>query len=60
MRFEDMNVVLIYGVRCKPAGQVFFETIAAFNCKPAADFYARDCRATNPTNVYKVEKLRED
>lgn len=40
-------------VRCKSL-QPFFETIAAFNCRPAADGYAGECRTANPTFEYQV------
>ena len=46
---------LPYKVECKSTF-VFFETIAAFDCEPAAVGYMHDCAASNPQNSYRVTK----
>ena len=48
-----MATKLPYRVDCKST-YPFFEPIAAFNCEPAAQGYARDCSATNPDLKYRV------
>lgn len=35
----------------------WFETIAAFNCEPAAKAYAQACAETNPQFQYRVKIL---
>jgi hypothetical protein len=46
---------LKWRVDCKPGKQVFFETIAAFNCQEAAVNYLNECRNTNSCwAVYRV------
>lgn len=44
---------LAHAVLCKST-YPFFETIAAFDCEPAADIYMRACRSANPRYEYKV------
>lgn len=47
---------LKYRVDCKPSGQHFFETIAAFNSDRVALAYAKDCSATNPEFEYECKR----
>lgn len=44
---------LPYRVECK-SSYPFFETIAAFDCRPPAETYAMKCRETNPNFEYRV------
>jgi len=44
---------LPYVVECKST-QAFFEPIAAFNCRQAADGYAGECSTANPSFTYRV------
>lgn len=45
---------LTHVVECESKGRAFFEPIASFNCDFAAASYARQCKATNPENKYRV------
>lgn len=43
MRRSSVYYPLRYIVQCQPAGQHFFEVIAAFNADSVAIDYAKDC-----------------
>ncbi len=49
LRPEDLQFV----VQCQST-QAFFENIAAFNCRQAADGYAAECAGANPGYSYRV------
>lgn len=51
-----MNIYdnLSYVVECKPAGQAWFESIAAFNVASVARAYMVECGKTNPTFMYRL------
>ena len=53
-----MTFPLTYKVECRPEGQPFYETIAAFNCQAAANSYAADCKEMIPDNTYRVRHLK--
>jgi hypothetical protein len=44
---------LKYRVDCKST-YPFWETIAAFDCRPPAEAYARECAEANPQYEYRV------
>lgn len=46
---------LKYFVLCKST-LAFFETIAAFDCRPAAVNYMVSCATCNPRHTYKIEE----
>ena len=52
-----MSRKLPYVVECKSFA-VFFEEIAAFNVDCVAEYYADECRKTNPHFEYRVVKKR--
>lgn len=50
----DVALTLPHVVECKPAGQHFYEPIAAFNSRNVALAYGRDCAGANTANEYRV------
>lgn len=57
----EMLASLKFIVECKRSN--YFEPIAAFDCEPAADGYARECREANarvhPDTIYRVVNLED-
>lgn len=53
MNAKSLATTLPFVVECKST-YPFFETIAAFNVRQAADAYVRECGQTNPGYTYRV------
>jgi hypothetical protein len=51
--FSDLS----YLVECKST-YPFFETIAAFNVRRAAEAYVLECAKVNPTFTYRIAYVR--
>jgi hypothetical protein len=52
-----MNKVLTHAVECNRG--VYFETIAAFDCEPAARWYAQACAEVHPEYAYRAVALED-
>lgn len=60
-RVTSIYKALKYVVMCQPAGQAFFEPIAAFNHDGVAIDYARDCLKGKPIGFrYRVEERKNN
>lgn len=54
MQRTSVYYPLKWAVLCKPKGQHFFETIAAFNNDDVAIAYTVHCKYANAENTYRV------
>jgi hypothetical protein len=54
MAIGPQENALPFVVEAKRSYTAFFETIAAFDCRLAAEGYADECREANPNNQYRV------